>query len=308
MITYLTSIPACSDRASGSWRYSTRGGRYCLARHAAWRRDDIDRIETLANGHRRGPGCASRHCRRRRGYNRAVAELLARRFVPKANVKILSEATSRLKQVAVDGESNFLVKPWKTDGGGQIGRTGRQRTEMTDIIDGKSLLRSWLASPPGCGSSALHGATPGLAVVLVSTDPASEVYMRSKHQTQAAGMTSFELIAGRCRRPSCWRSRKTQRDPLGARRHDTVPLPNRCVRKPSSTPSTRRRKRRQVASSNAGRLFAAFFALSPCTAAQRGRSSSKSVHASLGHERDRDRHQPGRTSAGAIAAQRARHG
>ncbi|XUM23593.1 bifunctional methylenetetrahydrofolate dehydrogenase/methenyltetrahydrofolate cyclohydrolase FolD [Bradyrhizobium oligotrophicum S58] len=38
-----------------------------------------------------------------------------------------------------------------------------------------------------------HGLTPGLAVVLVGNDPASEVYVRSKHtQTQAAGMASFE--------------------------------------------------------------------------------------------------------------------
>src|SRR6266496_2021370 len=38
-----------------------------------------------------------------------------------------------------------------------------------------------------------HGVTPGLAVVLVGNDPASEVYVRSKHtQTQAAGMASFE--------------------------------------------------------------------------------------------------------------------
>jgi len=38
-----------------------------------------------------------------------------------------------------------------------------------------------------------HGLTPGLAVVLVGNDPASEVYVRRKHtQTQAAGMASFE--------------------------------------------------------------------------------------------------------------------
>jgi len=38
-----------------------------------------------------------------------------------------------------------------------------------------------------------HRLTPGLAVVLVGNDPASEVYVRSKHtQTQAAGMASFE--------------------------------------------------------------------------------------------------------------------
>jgi methylenetetrahydrofolate dehydrogenase (NADP+) / methenyltetrahydrofolate cyclohydrolase len=38
-----------------------------------------------------------------------------------------------------------------------------------------------------------HDVVPGLAVVLVGSDPASEVYVRSKHkQTQAAGMASFE--------------------------------------------------------------------------------------------------------------------
>ena len=40
-----------------------------------------------------------------------------------------------------------------------------------------------------------HGLMPGLAVVLVGHDPASQVYVRSKHkQTQAAGMASFEHV------------------------------------------------------------------------------------------------------------------
>ncbi|MGH6644714.1 MAG: tetrahydrofolate dehydrogenase/cyclohydrolase catalytic domain-containing protein, partial [Bradyrhizobium sp.] len=38
-----------------------------------------------------------------------------------------------------------------------------------------------------------HGLTPGLAVVLVGNDPASEIYVRNKgKQTEAAGMASFE--------------------------------------------------------------------------------------------------------------------
>src|SRR6201994_2721119 len=38
-----------------------------------------------------------------------------------------------------------------------------------------------------------HGLTPGLAVVLVGNDPASEGYVRSKHkQPQASGMASVE--------------------------------------------------------------------------------------------------------------------
>ncbi len=39
----------------------------------------------------------------------------------------------------------------------------------------------------------LHGLTPGLAVVLVGTDPASEIYVRNKHKMSIqAGMKSFE--------------------------------------------------------------------------------------------------------------------
>ena len=38
-----------------------------------------------------------------------------------------------------------------------------------------------------------HGITPGLAVVLVGEDPASEVYVAAKHkQTVEVGMASFE--------------------------------------------------------------------------------------------------------------------
>jgi methylenetetrahydrofolate dehydrogenase (NADP+)/methenyltetrahydrofolate cyclohydrolase len=65
------------------------------------------------------------------------------------------------------------------------------------IIDGKVIaaeLRSHVAEEVSrLGRE--HGLTPGLAVVLVGSDPASEVYVRSKHkQTQAAGMASFEHV------------------------------------------------------------------------------------------------------------------
>ena len=63
------------------------------------------------------------------------------------------------------------------------------------IIDGKAIaadLRGRVAGEVERVKRA-HGLTPGLAVVLVGLDPASEVYVRSKHtQTQAAGMASFE--------------------------------------------------------------------------------------------------------------------
>jgi methylenetetrahydrofolate dehydrogenase (NADP+) / methenyltetrahydrofolate cyclohydrolase len=63
------------------------------------------------------------------------------------------------------------------------------------IIDGKAIaadLRTRVAAEVARVKRE-HGLVPGLAVVLVGNDPASEVYVRSKHtQTQAAGMTSFE--------------------------------------------------------------------------------------------------------------------
>ena len=65
------------------------------------------------------------------------------------------------------------------------------------IIDGKVIaadLRARVASE-AARVNRDHGLTPGLAVVLVGNDPASEVYVRSKHkQTQAAGMASFEHV------------------------------------------------------------------------------------------------------------------
>ncbi len=63
------------------------------------------------------------------------------------------------------------------------------------IIDGKTIaaeLRGRVAAEVARVKRD-HDLVPGLAVVLVGHDPASEVYVRSKHtQTQAAGMASFE--------------------------------------------------------------------------------------------------------------------
>lgn len=62
-------------------------------------------------------------------------------------------------------------------------------------IDGKAFaanLRAGLAVEVAA-LKAEHGITPGLAVVLVGSDPASEIYVRTKHrQTEEAGMASFE--------------------------------------------------------------------------------------------------------------------
>jgi methylenetetrahydrofolate dehydrogenase (NADP+)/methenyltetrahydrofolate cyclohydrolase len=64
-----------------------------------------------------------------------------------------------------------------------------------DIIDGKAFaagLRTRVAALVGPFRAAA-GRAPGLAVVLVGEDPASQVYVRSKHKaTVEAGMESFE--------------------------------------------------------------------------------------------------------------------
>lgn len=64
-----------------------------------------------------------------------------------------------------------------------------------DIIDGKAFaegLRARIGAEVAT-LKARHNLTPGLAVVLVGEDPASEVYVRSKaRNTVAVGMNSFE--------------------------------------------------------------------------------------------------------------------
>ena len=68
-------------------------------------------------------------------------------------------------------------------------------TQTAKIIDGKATAAA-LREAVGVRVAALkaeHGITPGLAVVLVGEDPASQVYVRNKNeQTKAAGMNSFE--------------------------------------------------------------------------------------------------------------------
>lgn len=66
---------------------------------------------------------------------------------------------------------------------------------LSNIIDGKAFaadLRAQIAKDVADFKQA-SGVTPGLAVVLVGEDPASQVYVRSKHKaTVEAGMASFE--------------------------------------------------------------------------------------------------------------------
>ncbi len=71
-------------------------------------RDDIDGIETLSDG-RNVLKVRVRAIADGGEANRAVTELLAKALgVPKGRVKILSGATSRLKQVAIEGDPRQL--------------------------------------------------------------------------------------------------------------------------------------------------------------------------------------------------------
>ena len=93
------------------WRYSTQGVSVALRVTPRGGRDDIDGIETLANG-RTVLKLRVRAIAEGGEANRAVMELLAKALgVPKARVRILSGATSRLKQIAIDGEPAKLGEP-----------------------------------------------------------------------------------------------------------------------------------------------------------------------------------------------------
>jgi uncharacterized protein (TIGR00251 family) len=91
-----------------AWRYSTQGISVALRVTPRGGRDDIDGLETLANG-RTVVKVRVRAIAEGGEANRAVTELLAKALgVPRARVRILSGTTSRLKQVAVDGDPTRL--------------------------------------------------------------------------------------------------------------------------------------------------------------------------------------------------------
>jgi len=86
------------------WRYSTQGIGISLRVTPRGGRDDIDGIETLADG-RTVLKVRVRAIADVGNANRAVTELIAKALgVPRARVRILSGMTSRLKQIAVDGD------------------------------------------------------------------------------------------------------------------------------------------------------------------------------------------------------------
>jgi hypothetical protein len=90
------------------WRYSNQGVSVALRVTPRGGCDEIDGLETLADG-RTVVKVRVRAIADGGEANRAVMELLAKLLrVPKAKVRIVSGATSRLKQVTVDGDGATL--------------------------------------------------------------------------------------------------------------------------------------------------------------------------------------------------------
>jgi len=86
------------------WRYSSAGLSIALRVTPRGGRDDIDGVETLANG-RAVVKVRVRAIAEGGEANRAVVELLAKALgVRKTDVRVLSGVTSRLKQVAISGD------------------------------------------------------------------------------------------------------------------------------------------------------------------------------------------------------------
>ncbi len=121
------------------WRYSTEGISIALRVTPRGGRDDIDGIETLANG-RSVVKVRVRAIAEGGEANRAVTELLAKALgVPKARVKLLSGATSRLKQVVVDGDPRQLGDILKKLDRGRAEPRGKGLDMTARIIDGKAI-------------------------------------------------------------------------------------------------------------------------------------------------------------------------
>jgi methylenetetrahydrofolate dehydrogenase (NADP+)/methenyltetrahydrofolate cyclohydrolase len=153
------------------------------------------------------------------------------------------------------------------------------------IIDGKTMaieLRARVAADVE-RLQRDHGLTPGLAVVLVGSDPASQVYVRSKHQqSQAAGMASFEhvLPADVAQQDLLKLIDQLNRDPLVHGILVQLPLPGALDSETVINAIDPAKDVDGLHPNNAGRLAAGRQALSPCTPLG-CIILSKSVHPSL---------------------------
>jgi uncharacterized protein (TIGR00251 family) len=92
------------------WRYSAGGISIAIRVTPRGGRDNIDGIETLADG-RSVVKVRVRAVAEAGEANRAVTELFAKTLgVSKSKVRLVSGATSRLKQIAVDGDPAGLAE------------------------------------------------------------------------------------------------------------------------------------------------------------------------------------------------------
>ncbi len=90
------------------WRFSVQGVGVAIRVTPRGGQDAVDGIETLANG-RSVLKVRVRAIAEGGEANRAVIELLAKALrVPKSSVRVMSGATSRLKQIAIDGDPKKL--------------------------------------------------------------------------------------------------------------------------------------------------------------------------------------------------------
>src|SRR5580692_767634 len=153
------------------------------------------------------------------------------------------------------------------------------------IIDGKVIASELRARVAGevARVKRENGIIPGLAVVLVGNDPASQVYVRSKHKkTQEAGMASFEHVL----REDVEQGElmaligRRIRDPLVHGILVQLPLPKTLSTEAVINAIDPAKDVDGLHPNNAGRLAGGFAALSPCTPLG-CIILSKSVHASL---------------------------
>jgi methylenetetrahydrofolate dehydrogenase (NADP+) / methenyltetrahydrofolate cyclohydrolase len=138
------------------------------------------------------------------------------------------------------------------------------------IIDGKAIAADLRARVAGevARVKREHGLTPGLAVVLVGNDPASEVYVRSKHrETQAAGMASFDhkLSADVAQGDLLALIARLNNDPAVHGILVQLPLPKSLHTETIINAIDPAKDVDGLHPSNAGRLAGGFAALAPCT-------------------------------------------
>jgi methylenetetrahydrofolate dehydrogenase (NADP+)/methenyltetrahydrofolate cyclohydrolase len=153
------------------------------------------------------------------------------------------------------------------------------------IIDGKAIASELRGRAAGevARLRRENGITPGLAMVLVGSDPASQIYVRSKHkQTQAAGMASFEhVLAGDVAQDELLALIATlNRDPAVHGILVQLPLPKSLHTETVINAIDPAKDVDGLHPNNAGRLAGGLAALSPCTPLG-CIILTKSVHASL---------------------------